>query len=724
MTPRVLLASLRLPVALQDSPEGPRLLPSPGGVASGLGAVFDPQTMRWFGWAGGPTGPEATAALQQASYEPVPISEEELDAFYHGYANAVLWPVLHQQIARLPLVIEGFDAYEAVNRRFAERLAAAWEPGTLIWIHDYQLLRVAALLRELRPDAAIGFFLHVPAPPPESWAILPQRALLLEGLLACDLVGVHTAAFADHLAEAAEQFVEAEVRLDRLHWRGRVTRLLVRPLGLDPALFVEPEEPPFRSNERLLLAIDRLDYTKGVPRRLLAFERLLATHPEWHGRVHLLQLAVPTRDGTRAYRRFREEVEAEVSRINGRFAQPDWTPIRYVRRSLRREALRDLYRQADVMIVTPIRDGLNLVAKEYCAARIDGDGVLVLSEFAGVADELGDAVVINPYDITAFADALHQALLMPDTERHRRMASLRAQVFASDGAAWAAGFLAALADRPAPPAAVPVSSPVELLPAIRRVGRLLLLLDYDGTLVPIAAHPDAAAPDETVLRLLRLLAGRRGTDVHLVSGRPRAVLDRWFGELPIGLHAEHGAWSRRAPSAPWHGRAPSADRWFAVVRAALERAAQATPGSHVEVKQSVLAWHWRGADPDTATRHRRTLRQHLRRLLTDEPAALLIGDHVLEVRPAGITKGRVAAELAASAPRGTLLVAAGDDVTDDELFAALPESAVTIAVGPRPQLARYRFAGPGELRALLEGLLHATPPALARSARRPRSSRP
>jgi trehalose 6-phosphate synthase/phosphatase len=385
----------------------------------------------------------------------VDLDAREIEGFYEHVSNSVLWPICHDRIDRLPLRIEGWDVYESVNARFADAVAAHYRPGDLVWVHDYHLLRAPALIRERIPDAEIGFFLHIPFPNPEIFFALPTRAWLVEGMMGADLIGFHTRRYHGHFRAALRRLFGVEADSEgTVAWSGRSVRLGVFPMGIDAADFarradsqaVGAKVEQYRADgQRLLVGVDRLDYSKGIPRRLLAFERLLEAHPEWRGHVRLIQVAVPSRDQVGAYRDFRREVDGLVGRINGRFATPNWTPIHYLYRSVGSETLLALYRAADVMLVTPLRDGMNLVAKEFLAARIDEGGVLVLSEFAGAAETLTDAMIVNPYDVDGTAAAIHAALVMDPTERIARMRALRANVNDRDVHGWVAAFLQELA---------------------------------------------------------------------------------------------------------------------------------------------------------------------------------------------------------------------------------------------------------------------------------------
>jgi trehalose 6-phosphate synthase/phosphatase len=456
--------------------------------------------------------------------------------------------------------------------------------------------------------------------------------------------------------------------------------------------------------ERLLVGIDRLDYTKGIPRRLLAYRSMLRSHPELRERVRLVQVAVPSRERVEAYREFRDEVDAIVGQIHGEFATSRWSPIHYLYRGLSQAEIVALYRAADAVLVTPIRDGMNLVAKEFVASRPDGDGVLVLSEFAGAAAELSEALRVNPYDVERTAEVFHRALTMPEDERRTRMQVLRGRVMAFDIHGWTRGFIAQLERSGGAPAPLRASPPAALGAAVdrlRQAPELVLLLDYDGTLVPFVPTPELAIPDARLLELLRRLIDRPRTQVHVVSGRKRATLERWFGALPVGLHAEHGFWSRERGGA-WVPAEIRDARWREPVLEILRDFTERTPGALVEEKTAGVAWHYRAADPEYGVAQARELSVHLSALLSNVPVEILQGDKVIEVRPHGVDKGRVAAQVVTRAPPGALVFAIGDDRTDEDLFAALPEGSIAVHVGPGDSRAELRIADVAAARELLE----------------------
>jgi trehalose 6-phosphate synthase/phosphatase len=458
---RLIIVSNRLPITVTGCGDDIEVASSAGGLATGLASVHEESESLWVGWSGldSNASPEARRSLQKQLTErrlvEVPLSADEVSVYYEHIANGVLWPIFHDQLERLPNVIEGWDVYEAVNARYADMIAACARPGDTIWIHDFQLMRVPALLRERLPDVRIGFFLHIPFPNPEIFFALPRRQWLVEGMLGADLIGFHTRRYRGHFTAALRRLLGIEMYKDTIAYDGRSIGLGIFPMGIDGDSFaaraserkVVAETARLRADRGicLLVGIDRLDYSKGLPRRLLALERLFTTHPEWLERIRLVQVAVPSRETLPAYKSVRRNVEELVGRINGRFGTHRWTPIRYINRSVSPTILSALYCAADVLLVTPLRDGMNLVAKEFVATRTDGDGVLVLSEFAGAADELTRAVMVNPYDVDGMAESFNDALRMPEPERRERMHSLRAHVMSHDVSAWASNFLAQLA---------------------------------------------------------------------------------------------------------------------------------------------------------------------------------------------------------------------------------------------------------------------------------------
>ena len=730
--PRVLIVANRLPITVRPTDSGVEVKRSSGGLATGLLTPHEDSGGLWIGWTGAPeelTAPQRAAMDEQLAamrLVAVPISNQQVVRYYEGFSNGVLWPLFHYLVDQVPLHVRDWEPYVEVNERFAEIVAQHYQPGDLIWVHDYQLLLVPGLLRQRLPDARIGFFLHIPFPTEELFRTLPERDDLLRGLLGADLVGFHTPAYLRHFAASLTQILGLTVDIDRVHLPDREVRLGVFPMGIDAKNFAALAEDPDVNAEskalrgdgsvKLLVGVDRLDYTKGIPGRLLSYERMLVTHPDLRERVRLVQVAVPSRTGVGAYQEFRSLVDGLVGRINGDFATPRWVPVHYIYRSLSERELVALYRAADVMLVTPLRDGMNLVAKEFVASRTDGDGVLVLSEFAGASWELPEAVQVNPYDVEGTAEACYRALMMGPEERRTRLGPLRARVETYDVHRWASTFLEQLesvsrrtaASRRGPAGALAASQALHA--RLLDSEDLLALLDYDGTLMSYTATPELARPDRALLELLGDLAARPRTELHVVSGRARETLESWLGGLPLALHAEHGFWSRALGSTDWIASAEVAGEWREPALAILRDITARTPGSLVEVKSVALAWHYRMADQEAGARRANELRLHLTQLLSNQPVEILAGHKVIEIRPHGIHKGRIVPPLPPERLATTTVLAIGDDRTDEDLFAALPPDAITIRVGPGQTQARFRLENVAAVRALLHSLVEAGVP--------------
>jgi trehalose 6-phosphate synthase/phosphatase len=667
---------------------------------------------------------EFDCRLHERRIVPVHLSADQVDRFYQGFANPVLWPVFHYLIDRVPIDGTGWDAYREVNEAFAEVVAREYRTGDTIWVHDYQLMLLPALLRERLPQARIGFFLHIPFPSSEVLRILPWRRDILNGLLGADLVGFQTFAYMRHFMTSLLHVDGVEADVDRVRIRDREVHLGVFPMGVDAAAFselatdsdVRQRADAIRRDaggRRIVLGIDRLDYTKGIPRRLEAIERLLERDPALRDGMRYIQVAVPSREDSReeteSYRRFRRQLEERVGRVNGAYGTLRSLPVHYVHQSVSPRELVALYCAADVMLVTPLRDGMNLVAKEFVASRVDEAGVLVLSEFTGAAAELNGAMNVNPYDIEGVADSIQRALAMPIEERRARMRGLRRQVVEHDVHAWAAAFTERLdtlrpcgrraaATRPDPPL-------LSILSETRRTGALRLLLDYDGTLVPLARSPELAAPDDDLRLLVERLAASPDIQLDIISGRVRDTLEQWFGDLPISLWAEHGFWHRPRLGQAWEAAAAVAPDWMERVRPILEQFAASTPGSYAEVKSASIAWHYRDTPRAFGARQAHELRLLLGDVLSNQPLEVWEGRRVIEVRLRGSGKSVVAQRVQEETAPGTVLVAIGDDRSDEELFRALPRSSLTVAVGREWTAARFGLNDYRAVRRVLRSLL-------------------
>ncbi len=706
----LLLVSNRLPWTVAAADGVGSLKPSAGGLATALARTHERSGSLWVGWPGDlaalnePEREKILGQLQDRRIVPVEVTAAEVERYYEGFSNGLLWPVLHSFPGQAGLGRDrDWEAYVAVNERFAAAAAERAAPGGLVWIHDYQLMLVPLRLRELRPDLRIGFFLHVPFPPLDAFQALPRGRDLLEGVLGADLAGFQTPDDQAHFAEAAGRILGADAGAAVLRFQGRATRLGTFPIGIDFQAFAQAAGSPAvtaRAAEiqrnlggrTLILGVDRLDYSKGIDKRLLALERYLERHPERRGTFVMIQVAAPSRENVPAYKEYRQRVDAVAARVNGASGTLGWVPVHLLHQGFPFEEVVALYRAAQVILVTPERDGMNLVAKEFCAAREDDSGVLILSRFAGAARELPDAILVNPYDLGAVAEALDTGLRMPAGQARHRMRALRRQVAAHDVHRWAEAFLR---DLEAQESALDPA-------AVAGAERVVLILDYDGTLVPFAPRPEEARPDPELLALLGRLAGIGKLELRLVSGRSRENLEAWFGHLPLRLHAEHGLWRKDGPGAAWAARIEHGSDWKQEAKAVLADWCRQYEGSFVEEKSHSVAWHYRQAQREPPAAGLEAVRESLRPLAEVQDLEWLEGSKVLELRLCGAHKGLAAEGLAQAAD--TQVVALGDDRTDEDLFRALPATALTIKVGGGATCAAKRLPDPAAARAFLEAL--------------------
>ena len=709
-----------------------RLRRTVGGLVSAVGSFLgslngpDATEVVWVGWPGSLRAGVSRAAVRrklaaEGRVVPVFLTPEQEHGSYEGFSNRTLWPIFHMMPSLAAVEDTEWQAYRAVNARFADTVLRILRPGDAVWVHDYHLMLLPRMLRARAPDTTLAFFLHVPFPPFELLRVLPDAwsRELCEGVLGADVVGMHTYDYARHFLRATERLVGIESRRGTVSLAGRLASVDAFPIGIDFERFAGArQDPAVRAEEerlaaalgerRCVLSVDRLDYTKGQLNRLLAFEGFLDTHPEWRGRVSLAAVVVPSRTGVEHYRRMKAQIEETVGRINGRFGEVGWTPVLYQYRALEFPALASWYLRSDVALVTPLRDGMNLVAKEYLAARADGTGVLVLSDTAGAARELGEALIVNPYHVHGLVEAIASALAMPAAEQRRRNETMRQRLARYDVVKWGREqFARALEIREAVDEMrtrlLDADGRARIVAAYRAAPQRLLLLDYDGTLVPLMRDPAAAAPPEELLHILDRLVEDRANEVVIVSGRDWRTLQEWFGARSMALVSEHGVRVREADG-QWHLTAAISTRGRRRVRDVMQVFADRVPGSFVEDKESSVAWHYRGADPVQGPARARELTEVLRQLTASSGLHVLRGKKVVEVKPSGADKGSAAVRWL-SRHRGGFVLAAGDDETDENLFAALPPTAISICVGAGPSRARFNVEDPAQMATLLAELV-------------------
>jgi trehalose 6-phosphate synthase/phosphatase len=726
-TGRLIIVSNRLPIRVKRTPDGFTYRQSVGGLATGLSAIYGDRNVRWLGWPGVATRDEKAKAeierclRKQYNCQPLFIPRRDFDGFYGGLSNGCLWPLFHYFTGNVSYDPKEWRAYEKVNRLFRDKLVEMARPGDRFWIHDYHLLLLPGMLREKLPDAPIGFFLHIPFPSFEILRMMPWRERILEGMLGADLIGFHTYSYARHFLSSLLRLMGLENEFGRTLVGERPVKIDIFPLGVDAEHFAAMHERPDvrghladlrakTEQRKVILSVDRLDFTKGIIERLRAYECFLEHHPEWSDRVVLILLCVPSRTNVPEYAALKRRVDEVVGNINGRFARPGWDPIWYLYRSLPVEELSALYLAADVAIVTPLRDGMNLISKEYIATRTDGTGVLILSETAGSAEELGEAIIVNPRNVEGAAKAIHRALTMPQHAQQARNQRLLARVNQYDNAQWAGDFLgqleAVVRERPMYRRDRFIEATCRgMVKDYRRAERRLLLLDYDGTLVPFSDRPEGATPDEEIKALLSALVKDARNTVVVVSGRSHASLWRWLGDVGVDLVAEHGARWRR------HGDAwklsPGAVRedWRRSIRPVLEVFASRTPGAYLEDKETALVWHYRTADPELGAQRALELNGILQSYVINTPLHVIQGAKQLEVKSGDVNKGRAVRRWLRRRPAHDFILAIGDDATDEDMFRALPARAWTIKVGLAASLgAKFFVRDVAEARKVLRRL--------------------
>ena len=729
MKRRLLVVSNRLPLTLRKAEDGHWTTErSSGGLASAMNPILRDNGGDWIGWAGSSgeeDQEERNSVLQEWAQKDqcfaVELPAEIAKGFYEGYSNQTLWPVFHNFPSQLKFDAKDWQAYIEANRIFCRAVVDRYKRSDLVWVHDYQLMLLPQMLRAELPDAAIGFFLHIPFPSSEIFPILPRREELLQGLLGADLVAFQTHGHLQQFRAALLRVLGLESKIAEVAVGGRPIRLEAHPIGIAPEQYTDllshdettaqlhAEWAARYRGRRVLLAVDRLDYTKGIPERLRAFAHLLRSSSELREKVVLIQVAVPTREGIETYQDLRTEVNRLVGEINGKLGTPGWTPVVYINRSIERAELVALYQLADVCWVGSLRDGMNLVAKEYVACKAEGDGVLVLSEFAGAAAEMGEALLINPFDEERTALSIERALTLDEDERRRRMEHLHGRILHNNVFRWGERFLASLEDAVSERGRYSDTQPkrlrtTEVLDAYRRASRRLLMIDYDGTLVPFAGQPWQAVPPPVVMRLLTSLAAEPHNCVAVTSGRTAEDLNRWFGAIKgLWLIAEHGAEVKSPLEASWEPlRSEVSTDWKSTVMPILEHFVDRTPGSFVEEKKYGVVWHYRLAEPEFGAWLANELVSMLEAMLAETELRAFRGDKVVEVKPVWANKGEALDRLLAVLSSPDFLFGAGDDRTDEDLFEHMPTEAWTVHIGPGATRAAFVLPDFESLRRVLE----------------------
>ena len=729
---KTIIISNRLPVQLQIGNGSINAIPSVGGLATGMKSVHSGGDSLWIGWSGLTDEeipkeliPKIDNALAKHGSSKVNLSEDEVNGFYFGFSNRAIWPLFHYFLQYAEFELDNWLTYKSVNQKFADAIVEKANENDTIWIHDYQLMLVPKMVREKRPNLSIGFFLHIPFPSYEIFRTLPWREEILEGLLGSDLIGFHTYDYERHFLSSVRRLLGNEVSFDDIYVDNRIVKVDSFPMGIDYKKFSEAAKAHHQQSEaqqsdlqrrldlhkksspdaKLVVSIDRLDYSKGIAKRLHAFKYFLDKYPQYKEKIRLIILAVPSRSNVPQYQLLKREIDELVGRINGELATVSWTPIWYFYRSLPFENLIDLYTSSDIAWLTPIRDGMNLVAKEYIATRTDKTGVLILSEMAGSANEMNEALLINPNNFEQIADTLYTAINMPELEQQRRNTILQRRLERYNVEKWANDFMGSLREQKNRDATnVSKRLSENLLTAIlknyNKAKKRVFFIDYDGTLTGFKIDPQKASPDKSLFKLLDQLNEKEGNDIYLISGRDKETFGRWFLPKKYNMIAEHGVWISENGEEFRMLENVNKD-WMEKIYPVLESFVDRTPGSFIEEKNYSLAWHYRNTDPDFGANRAAELNTVLTSLIGNDDISVLNGNKVMEIKSSNVNKGRAAMRVLTQKDYD-FIFAIGDDWTDEFMFQELPEEAVTVKVGMQKTKAKFYIESVSGVRGFLE----------------------
>ena len=714
---KTIIISNRLPVKIEQENNELVYKASEGGLATGLNSVFKQGNNLWVGWPGlaieKSQEEEVHSNLIKQHMKPVFLSTEEIEDFYEGFSNETLWPNFHYFNQYTVYKEELWLAYQRVNQKFAEIVSEELEDDDTVWINDYQLLLLPQLIRAISPNATIGFFLHIPFPSYESFRLLPWRRELLNGLLGADFLGFHTYDDMRHFLSSVNRLAGLGNSNGTIKVKNRLIKADALPMGIDYEKYATSAQDPetlarearYRKSigtVKLILSIDRLDYSKGIPQRLRAFELFLSKYSDFKEKVSLFMVVVPSRDSVSKYKQLKEEIDLLVGRINGQFSKLNWTPIHYFYRSFPLPALSAFYRISDVALVSPMRDGMNLVCKEYVASRLDKKGVLILSEMAGASKELSDAIIVNPNDIHQLVEAMHKALTMPEDLQIESMTSMQKSLKRYNIHAWVKLFMDELANVKKEQSHLKTrlidnQLSEEIKHAYKQSKERLIFLDYDGTLVGFFENPDDSKPDQELIEILEHLTKDINNHIVIISGRGRQSLEEWMKPYTLDIIAEHGVWIKRMDK-PFKTFIKINASWKKEILSLLERYVNRTPGSFVEEKDYSLVWHYRKVETGLGEVRTRELTSHLKYMTANENLEVLEGDMIVEIKNSEINKGKAAQKLMKIYPDADFLLALGDDFTDEDTFKAMPEEAYTIKVGTSASEAKFSVNSYKEVR--------------------------
>lgn len=720
---KTIIVSNRLPLSAEKKDGEMIYKPSSGGLATGLGCIFSEKNNLWIGWPGIELKDKdeqawTTSNLEEKKMVPVFLDQQEIEYFYEGFSNGVLWPAFHYFPQYITYENKFWEAYVTVNQKFCAAILERAEPEDTIWIHDYHLLLLPQMIKEALPNATIAFFQHIPFPSYEIFRMLPWREELLAGMCGADLVGFHTYDDMRHFMSAVSRVLGYSNEKGYIRAGGHLINVDAFPMGIDYQKYAasvvdeatQETIAKYRSilgEQKLLLSIDRLDYSKGILQRLAAFDLFLQEHEQHRSQVSLIMIVVPSREQVKEYAELKEEIDTLVGRINSRYSTFDWMPIHYFYRGFPLTELSAFYNMADVGLVTPLRDGMNLVCKEFVASKLDCKGVLILSEMAGASKELQEAILVNPNDIEEVAQAIHQALIMDEEQQVRRMAAMQENVRKYDVFQWVNVFMDRLEhvkqkQRELRSKRLSRVDFEQLEQQLKLAEKPVVFLDYDGTLVGYQPKPQDAVPNRELKAVIRQLAKK--ALVTIISGRDRETLGKWFEQDPVNLMAEHGLWIRRKDRGEgWKSMLQIDSSWKPSIRRVMDYYVLRTPGAFVEEKNNSLVWHCRQAENGLRDLRMREMFCHLKYIARGNNLQVLEGDFSMEIKGPGVDKTKAAMDFIAK-EHFDFILAIGDHWTDEETFKALPASAYSICVGDKCTQARFNVSSHQEVNQLLEKL--------------------
>jgi len=705
---RLIIVAYRLPFKIIKNEGGTSLFQNSGGLVSAVLSLAQgndntsfefEDKIQWIGYTDNTAEELEGVTLENDNFRahPVFIPQELNDNYYEGFCNDLIWPLFHYFPTLARFENEFFEAYQEANLLFYDAMVDVIQPDDVIWIHDYQLMMLPDMIRQKFPKNKIGFFFHIPFPSFEIFRLLPSiwREAIIDGILGADVVGFHTNDYVEYFLKAVRMVIGQGSRMHYINLNNRLVKVDAFPISIDYQKFNDAFDDPkvvqarhdtrASLKEKVIFSVDRLDYSKGLLHRLKGYERFLEQYEEWHGRVSFVMMVVPSRDQIEQYQQMKSDIDQAVGRIGAKYGKINWQPIIYQYRSMPFEELVGLYTASDVALITPVRDGMNLVCKEYVASRKDEQGVLILSEMAGAAAELGEALIINPTDSQDIADAIVKALEMEPDDQRKRMIAMQQRLREYDVFAWTNDFFTQMIMIDQEHTRLKTKYLTEkdisqMSEAYAKAEKCLFFFDYDGTLVPIVRDPnDAVISDET--REIVAELAKRDT-VVVISGRDRKFLLEVLSDLPVHIVAEHGALIRKKGEAEFTMNAAYQEGWKESIRPILELYVKRCPGAFVEEKETSLAWHYRTADDhEYALRRAQELAWQLKNYIEPELNLQIIeGNMVIEVKKTAFNKGTSATAFM-DEEKYDFILAMGDDTTDEDMFEALPDWAYTVKVG-------------------------------------------